>query len=105
MPPRSSRVSKRYSRSLDREPQGLCCKSDLLRLCARCGPRTKSYRHVDGQDASMQATETILAVDDTPANLSLIAELLRDRYRVRVATNGAKALELAQASPPDLILL
>jgi adenylate cyclase len=53
----------------------------------------------------MQATETILAVDDTPANLSLIAELLRDRYRVRAATSGAKALELAQASPPDLILL
>ena len=48
---------------------------------------------------------TILAVDDIPANLSLLDGLLRDRYRVRVATNGAKALELALASPPDLILL
>ena len=48
---------------------------------------------------------SILAVDDMPANLSLLAELLRDRYRVRVATQGAKALELAVANPPDLILL
>jgi adenylate cyclase len=47
----------------------------------------------------------ILAVDDTPNNLSLLSELLKDDYRVRIATNGAKALELALANPPDLILL
>ena len=49
--------------------------------------------------------QTILAVDDTPANLSLLAELLHGSYRVKVATNGAKALELATTNPPDLILL
>ena len=49
--------------------------------------------------------QTILAVDDTPTNLSLIAGLLGERYRVKVASNGAKALELAAANPPDLILL
>src|SRR5947207_1326316 len=49
--------------------------------------------------------QTILAVDDTPTNLSLIAGLLGERYRVKVASNGAKALELATANPPDLILL
>jgi len=48
---------------------------------------------------------TILAVDDTPANLSLLAGLLGDGYRVKVATSGAKALELATANPPDLFLL
>jgi len=48
---------------------------------------------------------SILAVDDTPANLSLLANLLRDKYQVRVAKCGQKALELAFASPPDLILL
>ena len=48
---------------------------------------------------------SILAVDDTPNNLSLLAELLEEDYRVRVATNGAKAMELALAHPPDLILL
>jgi signal transduction histidine kinase len=48
---------------------------------------------------------SILAVDDTPTNLSLLANLLRDRYQVRVATSGQKALDLAFATPPDLILL
>jgi phosphoserine phosphatase RsbU/P len=49
--------------------------------------------------------ETILAVDDTPTNISLLAGLLGEQYKVKAATNGAKALELASANPPDLILL
>ena len=56
-------------------------------------------------DAPNATGATILAVDDTPTNLSLLAELLKDRYRIKVATQGAKALELAVANPPDLILL
>lgn len=48
---------------------------------------------------------TILVVDDTPANLNLLSSLLKDSYRVKVANNGKKALELANASPPDLVLL
>lgn len=49
---------------------------------------------------------TILAVDDTHENLRLIAELFEDRYRVRVADNGQKALEICTADvPPDLVLL
>jgi len=52
-----------------------------------------------------QGNPSILVVDDTPANLSLMANLLVDRYQVRVANNGARALELASAAPPDLILL
>jgi adenylate cyclase len=51
------------------------------------------------------ALQTILAVDDTPANLALLAALLSEDYRVTVATNGQKALELAVANPPDLVLL
>ena len=48
---------------------------------------------------------TILVVDDTPANLSLISNLLKDKYRVKLANNGFKALELATAAPPNLVLL
>ncbi|AGX86803.1 response regulator-like protein [Candidatus Symbiobacter mobilis CR] len=47
----------------------------------------------------------VLVVDDTPANLSLLSHLLKDRYRVRIANNGPKALELAMAAVPDLVLL
>src|SRR4026209_1076957 len=50
-------------------------------------------------------SQTILAVDDTPTNIALLAGLLGEQYRVKAATSGAKALELAAASPPDLILL
>jgi putative two-component system response regulator len=49
---------------------------------------------------------TILAVDDDPESLRLIAELLRDNYHVRVATSGEQALRAAEVEPkPDLILL
>lgn len=49
---------------------------------------------------------TILVVDDTPEELSLISELLKDLYRVKVAGSGEKALKIAQANePPDLVLL
>ena len=49
---------------------------------------------------------TILAVDDTPSNLSLIAGLLKGRYRVKVANSGLKALSVVHGDlPPDLVLL
>lgn len=47
----------------------------------------------------------LLVVDDTPDNLSLASSILKDRYKVKVATSGAKALSIALATPPDLILL
>jgi phosphoserine phosphatase RsbU/P len=56
----------------------------------------------------MEAEEkkTVLLVDDAPANIQVVNSILKDSYRIRVATNGAKALELARATPaPDLILL
>ena len=49
---------------------------------------------------------TILVVDDTPDNLTLMSGLLKDHYRVKVANSGERALKIAQSdSPPDLILL
>ena len=49
---------------------------------------------------------TILVVDDTPDNLTLVSNLLKKDYRVRVAISGEKALKIALSeTPPDLILL
>jgi putative two-component system response regulator len=49
---------------------------------------------------------TVLIVDDNPENLTVLGELLLDRYKVRAANSGARALQLAQQAPlPDLILL
>jgi CheY-like chemotaxis protein len=50
--------------------------------------------------------KTVLVVDDTPANIQLVSGLLRERYKVKAATSGEKALKIARADPPpDLILL
>ncbi len=49
---------------------------------------------------------TILIVDDTPDNLSLMTAILSGEFRTKVATTGVKALALARSpSPPDLVLL
>jgi phosphoserine phosphatase RsbU/P len=50
--------------------------------------------------------KTVLLVDDAPANIQIANSILKDIYKIRIATSGAKALELAQVTPlPDLILL
>ncbi|WP_088285924.1 two-component system response regulator [Ideonella sp. A 288] len=51
------------------------------------------------------ARPTVLVVDDTPANLHLLTQVLNKQYRVQLATSGAKALAIAQREPPDLIVL
>ena len=54
----------------------------------------------------LESKPSILVVDDTPANLTLMTGLLQDDYQVRAATSGEKALKIAFSdNPPDLILL
>ncbi len=51
-------------------------------------------------------TETIMVVDDTPANLEILEETLRRAgYRVAAFPNGELALKAASKNPPDLVLL
>ena len=48
----------------------------------------------------------ILVVDDAPVNLQVVSAILKDDFKVRIATSGAKALDLVKIEPhPDLILL
>jgi len=52
------------------------------------------------------AKQVVLIVDDTPDNISLLSGLLKDQYKIKIATNGLKALQIASSMPgPDLILL
>jgi len=56
----------------------------------------------------LQAIEkhTVLVVDDTPDNLALMSGLLKSTYRVKLASSGARALQISTMQPrPDLILL
>lgn len=51
-----------------------------------------------------QDKETILAVDDTPANLHLLGGILLScGYQVQVAEDGESALKLARSMSFDLI--
>jgi len=54
----------------------------------------------------MDEKNTILIVDDTPDNLSVLSGLLKNLYKTKIATNGQKALKIVFSdNPPDLILL
>ena len=56
--------------------------------------------------AAGRSDKTILVVDDTGENLTVIGGLLQPFFRVRVANSGMRALKVARSDPrPDLILL
>ena len=49
---------------------------------------------------------TILIVDDTAENLSILVDILQPKYRVLATTSGVACLKIAGSNPkPDLILL
>lgn len=58
------------------------------------------------QERVDRGQKDILVVDDTPANVRVLAEMLtKHGYRVRKALNGQMALTACQTLLPDLILL
>lgn len=48
---------------------------------------------------------TILIVDDTPTNLSILEQILDAEYLISIAQSGTQALEVIEQFTPDLILL
>ena len=57
-------------------------------------------------EQNVEIKPIVLIVDDAPANIQLLAGLLKDSYQIKVATGGLRCIELAKAEPqPDLILL
>jgi len=53
-----------------------------------------------------KSMQRILIVDDAPRNISLLGELLKDKYQIQVANSGEKALRIAQEDTQlDLVLL
>ncbi|MBF0368761.1 MAG: two-component system response regulator [Magnetococcales bacterium] len=52
-----------------------------------------------------EAKLTILAVDDTPANIDVVKGVLSKTYLVQAAVHGKMALKIIERKKPDLILL
>jgi sigma-B regulation protein RsbU (phosphoserine phosphatase) len=77
--------------------------ASLLRARA---PAARSVLEPAGQANFVANRGGILIVDDTPANLQVLAGMLKDRgYKVRPVPSGKLALLAARRDPPDLILL
>jgi len=50
--------------------------------------------------------KVVLVVDDAPANIQVLSAILKEKYKVKAATSGEKALKIASSdNPPDIILL
>lgn len=69
--------------------------------------QTKSTTKSDSDQKKVDEIQAkILVVDDLPSNIDVIVGILKGSYKIRIATNGKKALEIAAIDPtPDLILL
>jgi len=52
-----------------------------------------------------QSRPRLLVVDDQPANIQVLYQILSSDYQVFMATSGAQALALCAARQPDLVLL
>ena len=58
------------------------------------------------QEPYTPSKDSILIVDDTPANLQLLAQMLSEQgYKVQMAQDGTMALMSVESSVPDLVLL
>ena len=47
----------------------------------------------------------VLVVDDVPANILILGEVLGEDCEILVATSGVEALEITRREQPDLVLL
>lgn len=57
-----------------------------------------------GMDVGLKPV--VLIADDVPANIHQLAQLLKDDYRIKVATDGRRCLDLVRRRPrPDLVML
>jgi PAS domain S-box-containing protein len=66
----------------------------------------KKFSNSDLNIINSSNKEQILVVDDTPANLKMVADFLRESgFEVRVAKSGLQALNMLKTVEPALILL
>jgi PAS domain S-box-containing protein len=83
----------------------------LLRLRLRIQFQLRhAHKHMDASrfiaPFNPAQPPSLLIVDDIPESAHQLVTALKDDYRLQVASNGAKALEIVQsANPPDLVLL
>lgn len=53
----------------------------------------------------MSDKPTILVVDDSPNEIRILMEILKEKYAVLAATNGERAIDMVEESKPELVLM
>ncbi len=53
----------------------------------------------------MSEKKRVLVVDDSPSNIRILNDILKDEYTVMVAISGEQAISIATQHQPDIILL
>src|SRR5262245_17174608 len=102
------RTRRRCPRPLERATMPINEPSTSVRSIAPEYDAARPAAAAQAADAARPAADrpTILIVDDAPANVQLLGEVLGPHYRTKAATSGERALRIAMSDePPDLILL
>ncbi len=95
--------------ALDAGADGFVRKEERLDvILARLGAilRTSTARSESESQSSLAGPKKILAVDDSPTYLNMLASSLRDAgFEVALGRSGEEALDLLAAQPVDCVLL
>jgi len=78
--------------------------SDLYRRAERTTPPPRSVPDASEETGDAAQRPTVLIADDEPDMLRFMSSQLRSHYRIIEAPDGQKAVDLAKATPPDLVL-
>ncbi|UUY08143.1 hybrid sensor histidine kinase/response regulator [Pseudomonas sp. J452] len=98
----SQEMGQRVERAMQRQPR----EPVAHRTTAAASPEAPGAAAERSEQPREKQRPTLLVVDDIPDNLMLISGLFKDEFRVRIAHNGQKALDICTSDdPPDLLLL
>ena len=81
-------------------------KAEFLEKCYEMlGIQRFQMREEEEMRLRSQGPKRILLVDDSPLLLRNLTAILKDKYKVYVATSGEQALKMIPQKEPDLVLL
>jgi diguanylate cyclase (GGDEF)-like protein len=85
-------------------------RTSTLRTATESAAGTDSKPKADRHKEAIQRLAGVdkprlLVVDDQPANIQILHQILQEDYEVLMATSGSRAIDVCRQHPPDLILL
>lgn len=78
--------------------------TDVAAELSRLNPAVNSSPAVANEDGAPEALPIVLVIDDNQDILTMLTQVLSDRYRVVVAGEGAEGIRLAAKYVPDVII-